>query len=202
MYFDCVHSLPVFCFIMHSQIYINVIVKKIHLRVASLADFIIWPLWIALPAILRWIRSSEWGKGHPQGPKLGQAWLLRCPHARYIREWADHWVFFQTYIHIIDQRTRKPVPTKFYTDPMVVFHHVNAYEEDGCVVFDVIAYEDSSLYQLFYLANLNQNFEENSRMTSVPTLKRFAVPLHVDKVLCSLFSGQPWTWAEIFLDAC
>ncbi|CAO2609796.1 Beta,beta-carotene 15,15'-dioxygenase [Lemmus lemmus] len=87
----------------------------------------------------------------------------------------------KTYIHIIDQRTRKPVPTKFYTDPMVVFHHVNAYEEDGCVVFDVVAYEDSSLYQLFYLANLNQNFEENSRMTSVPTLKRFAVPLHVDK---------------------
>lgn len=87
----------------------------------------------------------------------------------------------KTYIHIIDQRTRKPVPTKFYTDPMVVFHHVNAYEEDGCVLFDVIAYEDSSLYQLFYLANLNKDFEEKSRLTSVPTLRRFAVPLHVDK---------------------
>lgn len=64
---------------------------------------------------------------------------------------------------------------------MVVFHHVNAYEEDGCVLFDVIAYEDSSLYQLFYLANLNKDFEEKSRLTSVPTLRRFAVPLHVDK---------------------
>lgn len=91
-------------------------------------------------------------------------------------------VFFQTYIHIVDQRTRKPLPIKFYTDPMVIFHHVNAYEEDGCLLFDVIAYEDSSLYQLFYLANLNQDFEENSRLTSIPTLKRFAVPLHVDKV--------------------
>jgi hypothetical protein len=91
-------------------------------------------------------------------------------------------IFFQTYIHIIDQRTRKPVPTMFYTDPMVVFHHVNAYEKDGCILFDVIAYEDSSLYQLFYLANLNQDFEENSRLTSVPTLRRFAIPLHVDKV--------------------
>jgi beta-carotene 15,15'-monooxygenase len=70
----------------------------------------------------------------------------------------------------------------FYTDPMVVFHHVNAYEKDGCILFDVIAYEDSSLYQLFYLANLNQDFEENSRLTSVPTLRRFAIPLHVDKV--------------------
>lgn len=72
--------------------------------------------------------------------------------------------------------------TKYYTDPMVVFHHVNAYEEDGCLLFDVIAYEDGSLYQLFYLANLNKDFEENSRLTSVPTLKRFVLPLHVDKV--------------------
>ncbi|KAL1784386.1 beta,beta-carotene 15,15' [Sigmodon hispidus] len=104
----------------------------------------------------------------------------------YVRgvSWASCMSFHsedKTYIHIIDQRTRKPVPTKFYTDPMVVFHHVNAYEEDGCILFDVIAYADSSLYQLFYLANLNQNFKENSRMTSVPTLRRFAVPLRVDK---------------------
>lgn len=83
------------------------------------------------------------------------------------------------------------MPTKFYTDPMVVFHHVNAYEEDGCVLFDVIAYEDSSLYQLFYLANLNKDFEEKSRLTSVPTLRRFAVPLHVDKVPCL---GIGWRW--------
>ncbi|XP_004437134.1 PREDICTED: beta,beta-carotene 15,15'-monooxygenase [Ceratotherium simum simum] len=98
--------------------------------------------------------------------------------------WASCLAFHRedkTYIHIIDQRTRKPVPTKFYTDPLVVFHHVNAYEEDGCLLFDVIAYEDSSLYQLFYLANLNQDFEENSRLTSSPALKRFAVPLHADE---------------------
>lgn len=91
-------------------------------------------------------------------------------------------IFFQTYIHIIDQRTGKPVPTKFYTDPMVVFHHVNAYEEDSCLLFDVIAYEDSSLYESFYLANLNQDIKESFKFTSVPTLRRFAVPLCTDKV--------------------
>ncbi|XP_012860604.1 beta,beta-carotene 15,15'-dioxygenase [Echinops telfairi] len=104
----------------------------------------------------------------------------------YIRgvSWASCLSFHKddkTHIHIIDQRTRKPVVTKYYTDPMVVFHHVNAYEEDGCILFDVIAYKDSSLYQLFYMANLNRDFAENSRLTSIPTLKRFAVPLHVDK---------------------
>ncbi|KAM6223808.1 beta,beta-carotene 15,15'-dioxygenase [Rhynchocyon petersi] len=104
----------------------------------------------------------------------------------YIRgvSWASCMTFHKedkTHIHIIDLRTRKPVVTRYYTDAMVVFHHVNAFEEDGCVVFDVIAYKDSSLYELFYLANLNQDFEENCRLTSTPTLKRFAVPLHVDK---------------------
>ncbi|XP_006888946.1 PREDICTED: beta,beta-carotene 15,15'-monooxygenase [Elephantulus edwardii] len=98
--------------------------------------------------------------------------------------WASCMTFHKedkTYIHIIDQRTRKPVVTKYYTDALVVFHHVNAYEDGGCVVFDVIAYKDSSLYQLFYLANLNQDFAENCKLTSTPTLKRFAVPLHVDQ---------------------
>ncbi|XP_053465201.1 beta,beta-carotene 15,15'-dioxygenase isoform X1 [Nycticebus coucang] len=98
--------------------------------------------------------------------------------------WASCLTFHReekTYIHIIDQRTRRPVRTTFYTDAMVVFHHVNAFEQDGCVLFDVVAYEDSSLYQLFYLANLNQDFQENSTLTSVPTLRRFAVPLHMDE---------------------
>lgn len=104
----------------------------------------------------------------------------------YLRgvSWASCMAFHpedKTYIHIIDQRTRKPVPIKFYTDALVVFHHVNAYEEDGCIVFDIIAYDDSSLYQLFYLANLNQAFEQNARLTSAPTLRRFALPLHRDQ---------------------
>ncbi|XP_036893801.1 beta,beta-carotene 15,15'-dioxygenase isoform X2 [Sturnira hondurensis] len=104
----------------------------------------------------------------------------------YIRgvNWASCLTFYKeekTYIHIVDQRTGKPVPTKFYTDPMVVFHHVNAYEEDGCLLFDVIAYEDSSLYQSFYLAHLRKNSEKSPRIMCVSALKRFAVPLCVDK---------------------
>lgn len=105
------------------------------------------------------------------------------PNAR--RGTADHWLCLlpQTYIHIIDQRTRKPVPIKFYTDPMVVFHHVNAYEEDGVLLFDVIAYEDNRLYDCFYLANLSRDIEESSRSIPVSALKRFAVPLRTDKVM-------------------
>lgn len=87
----------------------------------------------------------------------------------------------KTWIHIVDKRTKKTLSTKFYTDCMVVYHHVNAYEEDNHIVFDVIGYKDNSLYDMFYLANLNENFDEKNVLTSVPLCKRFVIPLQHDK---------------------
>uniref|UniRef100_A0A6J0UMW6 Beta,beta-carotene 15,15'-dioxygenase n=1 Tax=Pogona vitticeps TaxID=103695 RepID=A0A6J0UMW6_9SAUR len=104
----------------------------------------------------------------------------------YIRgvSWASCLVFQKddkTWIHLIDKRTKKVLPTKYYTDALVFFHHVNAYEEDNHVVFDIISYTDNSLYQMFYLKNLNSNFEDNMKLTSIPTCKRFVLPLQCDK---------------------
>lgn len=75
------------------------------------------------------------------------------------------------------------MPTKFYTDALVVFHHVNAYEENDHLILDLISYTDSSLYDLFYLKNLEGNFENTAKMPSVPCCKRFVVPLQSDKVI-------------------
>lgn len=65
---------------------------------------------------------------------------------------------------------------------MIVYHHVNAYEEeDGHLVFDVIAYEDNSLYDMFYLSKLKGNTGEPDENYSKPNYKRFVLPL-TDKV--------------------
>ncbi|KAH0619516.1 hypothetical protein JD844_000200 [Phrynosoma platyrhinos] len=106
----------------------------------------------------------------------------------YIRgvNWASCLIFHKddkTWIHLIDKRTKKVTSTKFYTDAMVLFHHVNAYEEDDHVVFDVISYTDNSLYQMFYLKNLDSNFENNVKLAAIPTCKRFVLPLQCDKVV-------------------
>nr|XP_042708066.1 beta,beta-carotene 15,15'-dioxygenase isoform X3 [Chrysemys picta bellii] len=87
----------------------------------------------------------------------------------------------KTWIHLIDKKTKKDISTKIYTDAMVLFHHVNAYEEDGHVVIDVISYPDNSLYQMFYLKNLNEELEKNTKLTAIPACKRFVVPLGFDK---------------------
>ncbi|XP_072374034.1 beta,beta-carotene 15,15'-dioxygenase-like [Scyliorhinus torazame] len=90
----------------------------------------------------------------------------------------------KTYIHIIDRKTKKALPTKFYTDALVVYHHTNAYEEDNHVVFDIIAYEDNSLYERFYLENMTSPdsiFEARGKSCSLPFCKRFAIPVEHDK---------------------
>lgn len=60
---------------------------------------------------------------------------------------------------------------------MVVYHHVNAFEDDGHVIFDVIAYSDNKLYDMFYL---KQNSEAS--VYSKPSYKRFALPIQPHKV--------------------
>uniref|UniRef100_A0A671VQC2 Beta-carotene oxygenase 1 n=1 Tax=Sparus aurata TaxID=8175 RepID=A0A671VQC2_SPAAU len=84
-----------------------------------------------------------------------------------------------TLIHLIDRRTGKEVETKYYTGSMVVYHHVNAFEEDGHVVFDVIAYKDKGVYDMFFLSKLNKNTQDDAY--SKPGYKRFVLPIQSDK---------------------
>ncbi|XP_051884111.1 beta,beta-carotene 15,15'-dioxygenase-like isoform X2 [Pristis pectinata] len=89
----------------------------------------------------------------------------------------------KTYIHIIDRKTQKVLPTKFCTDALVVYHHVNAYEENSHLVFDIIAYEDNSLYEMFYLTNMklaDNEFKKGKKFT-FPQCRRFVIPLDIDK---------------------
>lgn len=92
---------------------------------------------------------------------------------------------FQTLFHIINKKTGKAVSTRFYGDALVVFHHINAYEDDGHVVFDIIAYKDSNLYDMFYLHNIRQetsSFIETNKEFDPPVCHRFVLPLNVQKV--------------------
>ncbi|KAM9835981.1 beta,beta-carotene 15,15'-dioxygenase [Aulostomus maculatus] len=89
-----------------------------------------------------------------------------------------------TVFHLINRTTGRAVSTRFYADAMVVFHHINAYEDDNHVVFDLINYENSNLYDMFYLQNLRQNttnFIQSTTSFSPPVCRRFVLPLHAHK---------------------
>ncbi|KAM9337755.1 beta,beta-carotene 15,15'-dioxygenase [Symphorus nematophorus] len=86
-----------------------------------------------------------------------------------------------TLIHLIDRKTGKVIETKYYTGAMIVYHHVNAFEDDGHVIFDVIAYKDNSLYDMFYLSKMKENPGFKDGTYSKPSYKRFVLPIHSDK---------------------
>lgn len=89
----------------------------------------------------------------------------------------------QTLFHLINKNTGVAVNTTFYGDGFIFFHHINAYEEDGHVVFDLIAYKDSSVYDLFYIDSMKletQKFTEMSKVFSPPVCKRFVIPVNAD----------------------
>ncbi|XP_028288894.1 beta,beta-carotene 15,15'-dioxygenase [Parambassis ranga] len=86
-----------------------------------------------------------------------------------------------TLIHLIDRKTGKVVDTKYYTGSLVVYHHVNAFEVDGHVIFDVIAYNDSSLYDMFYIDKLKEEPASHDKRYSKPGYRRYVLPVHPDK---------------------
>lgn len=91
----------------------------------------------------------------------------------------------QTLIHLIDRKTKKEVGIKFYTGAMAVYHQVNAFEDDGHVVFDVICYDDNSLYDMFYLDKLKEQMGADT-VYCKPKCKRFVLPL--SDMVCSVSS--------------
>jgi len=55
-----------------------------------------------------------------------------------------------TNIYIFDRNNGELVK-KFETDPFFAFHHVNAFEQKGEIIFDIVAYPDPEIIDSFYL---------------------------------------------------
>lgn len=103
----------------------------------------------------------------------------------------------QTLFHVINRKTGKAVSTRFYGDAMVVFHHINAYESDGHVVFDLISYDNSNLYDMFYIQNMKQEtskFIESNKSFSLPVCQRFVLPLNANKVQLEIHPKHHWNF--------
>lgn len=78
-----------------------------------------------------------------------------------------------TRVHVFDRATGKHVRS-VTADPFFAFHHVNAYDdEDGSVVIDLVAYDDASVIESFYLHRLS---EPDVRIPR-GTLRRLRIPL-------------------------
>lgn len=83
----------------------------------------------------------------------------------------------KTVIRVFSRKTGKSLVTRYkYTaDPLFLFHHINAYEEDDHIVFDVAAYDNPSIIKQTYFSNLASPSEPPPESS----VRRFVLPQHM-----------------------
>ncbi|XP_030186816.1 beta,beta-carotene 9',10'-oxygenase isoform X2 [Lynx canadensis] len=89
---------------------------------------------------------------------------------------------YNTRFHVVDKHTGQLLPGMYYSKPFVTFHHINAFEDQGCVVIDLCCQDDGRSLEVYQLQNLRKVGEGldqvyNSVGRSFP--RRFVLPLHV-----------------------
>ena len=72
------------------------------------------------------------------------------------------------------------------------FHHVNAFDEDGAVVLDLLAYPDARVIDAFYLAELRAG-----KAIPQSLLTRFTIPLGEGPVTQTVLSDAPLEFPRI-----
>jgi len=77
-----------------------------------------------------------------------------------------------TRFHVFDRATGRSVAT-FETDAFFAFHHVNAYDDGDDLVVDLVAYDDASIIESFYIDRL----ENADNVLPEGRLRRFRLPV-------------------------
>lgn len=85
---------------------------------------------------------------------------------------------FKTRIHLMNRETGELVKTKFVTDPLFAFHHINAYEtENGDIISDICAYDAN----FFDIKNITREKYISEQLFNTPASKsiarRITIPL-------------------------
>ncbi len=96
----------------------------------------------------------------------------------------DGRLLLQAKFHLVEKTTGSLLSTEYTSDPLFVFHHINAYDSDRHVVIDVCAHRNTEvIYSL--------SVEDGSASTAERVyLKRFVLPIDADKVRRFLESIQ------------
>ncbi|XP_053546289.1 carotenoid-cleaving dioxygenase, mitochondrial [Bombina bombina] len=88
-----------------------------------------------------------------------------------------------TVFHVASKHTGELHPVTYHTQAFATFHHINAYEDKGCIVLDLCCQDDGGAVEAFQLQNLRQSGQGlNELYKKVPKAypRRFVLPLGID----------------------
>ncbi|XP_078389153.1 carotenoid-cleaving dioxygenase, mitochondrial isoform X2 [Cetorhinus maximus] len=88
-----------------------------------------------------------------------------------------------TIIHVANKHTGEMIPFKYYTKAFSIFHHINAFEDNGFIVLDLCCFDDGNFVKIINLQNLRQTGEAldeiyNTLPKGFP--HRFVLPLNIN----------------------
>lgn len=78
---------------------------------------------------------------------------------------------------VVERSTGQVLRTRFVADPFFFFHAVNAFEDDGHLVFDVVAYEDATIMDRYYLDRIRESGEADFDPDNQGHFRRFVIPV-------------------------
>uniref|UniRef100_F6SXN2 Beta-carotene-15,15'-monooxygenase n=1 Tax=Ciona intestinalis TaxID=7719 RepID=F6SXN2_CIOIN len=93
-------------------------------------------------------------------PKMAVAHLRHMCYSDCIEVLEDT----KTRIYLVNKETGKQHPITFLCDPLIVYHHVNAYDDGDHVVLDLSCYKKNSFYDKFTMSNLEKTPQEFSKL--------------------------------------
>ncbi len=93
-----------------------------------------------------------------------------------------------THFLLLDRKTGK-LRGRYATKAFFAFHHINAFEEDGKVFVDIIAYPNTEIIQSLYLDVLRGDTDKN--MVSAGEFRRYEVTFSDSSVKYEIISEEP-----------
>ncbi|XP_014376799.1 beta,beta-carotene 9',10'-oxygenase isoform X1 [Alligator sinensis] len=104
--------------------------------------------------------------------------LRRKPISEGLR-WEPH---CNTRFHVVNKHTGQLLAGQFYSKPILTFHQINAFEDQGCVVLDICCQDNGDSLAIYQLQNLRKAGEGLDQVyNAVPKAfpRRFVLPLTV-----------------------
>nr|XP_039274598.1 beta,beta-carotene 15,15'-dioxygenase-like [Styela clava] len=114
-------------------------------------------------------------------PKIAMAHWTKMSYSDAL----EYHTELKTHFHVIDKETGNLLSTNYVTDAMIVYQHINAYEEDDHLILDLCQFDNPVFFHKYTMKNLQMSPEEYvkefNKAENVIRAKRFVIPLNASK---------------------
>ncbi|KAM3830426.1 carotenoid-cleaving dioxygenase, mitochondrial isoform 1-T1 [Vipera latastei] len=87
-----------------------------------------------------------------------------------------------TRFYVMNKHTGQTLPLQYHSKAFCFFHHINAFEDQGCIVLDLCCFDDGKVFDIYRLQNLHKAGEALDQTYNIlpkPFPRRFVLPITV-----------------------